>query len=292
MSSFLRIPIGSLLVLLGAVLFGTTGTCQALAPPGIQPLVTGALRVAISGPVLLLFAAYRGQLSSLSAAIPKGWLLLAGFGVAAYQLCFFKAVVATGVAVGTIVTIGSAPVIAGLFGLMLGEHLDFNWGICTLLATTGCMLMVLPGASENLSVDPMGIALALGASCGYSVYLLAARRVTDQAPALLCIALILCIAALITAPNLLFAHWDLWLTPRGVSVALFLGLIATAASYLLLTMGLATTPMARTATFMLAEPLVAALLGIFLLGERLTLVSGVGMGLLLGGLLWMALARR
>lgn len=289
----MRISIGSLLVLLGAVLFGTTGTCQALGPQGIQPLVTGALRVAISGPALLLFAAARGQFHGISfASIPRGWLLLAGFGVGAYQICFFKAVVATGVAVGTIVTIGSAPVIAGIFGLFFEERLSLNWAICTLLATTGCVLMVMPGTSTGLSVDPLGIALALGASCGYCLYLLAARRVTDRIPSLLTIALILTIAALMTAPSLLFAHWDLWLTPRGISVALFLGLIATAASYLLLTMGLATTPMARTATFMLAEPLVAALLGIFLLGERLTLLSGVGMGFLLAGLVWMASARR
>lgn len=287
----MRIPVGSVLVLLGAVLFGTTGTCQALAPQGIQPLVTGALRVALSGPALLLFAAWRGHLGEGAATIPKGWLFLAGLGVGAYQICFFKAVVATGVAVGTIVTIGSAPVIAGLFGLTLGERLDLNWGICTLLAAIGCTLMVLPGSSADLSADPMGIALALGASSGYCLYLLAARRMTDRIPALLSIALILCVAAIITAPNLLFARWDLWLTPRGISVALFLGLVATAAAYLLLTMGLATTPMARTATFMLAEPLVAALLGIFLLGERVSLWSGLGMGLLFCGLVWMSLAR-
>jgi drug/metabolite transporter, DME family len=286
----MRIPVGSLLVLLGAILFGTTGTCQALAPAGVQPLVTGALRVAISGPVLLLFAASRGQLGRLSTmAVPKGWLFLAGFGVAAYQICFFKAVLATGVAVGTIVTIGSAPVIAGLFGLMMGERLDLSWGVCTLLATTGCILMVLPGAAAEINADPLGIALALGASCGYSLYLLAARRVTDRMPSLLCIALILCVAALVTAPNLLFARWDLWLSPRGIAVALFLGLLATAAAYLLLTIGLSTTPMARTATLMLAEPLVAAMLGLFLLEERVSLLSGLGMALLLCGLVWMAL---
>jgi drug/metabolite transporter (DMT)-like permease len=57
-------------------------------------------------------------------------------------------------------------------------------------------------------------------------------------------------------------------------------------------MGLITLPMARTATFMLGEPLVAALLGIFLLGERGSLWSGLGMELLLSGLVWMALVRR
>jgi drug/metabolite transporter, DME family len=115
--------------------------------------------------------------------------------------------------------------------------------------------------------------------------------VTDWMPSLLCIALILCVAALITAPNLLFAHWDLWFSLQGISVALFLGLIATAAAYLLLTLGLSTTPVARTATLTLAEPLVAAMLGLFLLGERVTLLSGLGMTLLLCGLVWMALKR-
>ena len=289
----MRIPVGSLLVLLGAVLFGTTGTCQALGPPGIQPLVTGALRVVISGPILLLFAASKGHFSGLRfTSVPIGWLLLAGVGVGAYQICFFKAVMATGVAVGTIVTIGSSPVIAGLLGLLFGERLSFNWAVCTLLAITGCALMVVPGTGAGFSADPLGIALALGASSGYSTYLLAARRVTDRIPALLTIALILTIAALVTAPNLLYARWDLWLTPHGISVALFLGLVATAAAYLCLTMGLATTPLALTATFMLGEPLVAALLGIFMLGEQVSLMSGLGMGLLLCGLVWMALARR
>ncbi|MDJ0784406.1 MAG: DMT family transporter [Desulfosarcinaceae bacterium] len=288
----MRIPLGSALVLIAAVLFGTTGTSQALAPSGIQPLSTGALRVLIGGPALLLLAGLRGQLVHLSTAVPKRWLLLAAVGVAAYQIFFFKAVATTGVAVGTLVTMGSSPVIAGLFGRVVGERLDRNWAVCTLLATAGCILMVLPGASASLQVDPVGILLGLSASSGYCLYLLAARRVTNQMPALLAIAVILCLAAILTLPNLAAAHWDLWLTPRGISVALFLGLFATAAAYLLLTIGLSTTPMARTATLMLAEPLVAALLGIFLLAERVALMSGVGMGLLLCGLVWMALARR
>ena len=44
---------GALFVLLGAMLWGTTGTSQALAPAGATPLAVGALRVAIGGAALL-----------------------------------------------------------------------------------------------------------------------------------------------------------------------------------------------------------------------------------------------
>lgn len=59
-------------VVLAAVLFGTTGTAQALGPDGLTPLTVGAARIVIGGTALAL--------------------LLAGAGVAVYQLAFFEAV--------------------------------------------------------------------------------------------------------------------------------------------------------------------------------------------------------
>lgn len=40
-------------ILAAAMLWGTTGTAQALAPAGVNPLALGALRVAIGGIALL-----------------------------------------------------------------------------------------------------------------------------------------------------------------------------------------------------------------------------------------------
>ncbi|MDA4896199.1 EamA family transporter, partial [Streptomyces sp. MS2A] len=51
-----------LFVLLAAILWGTTGTTQAFAPKEAAPLVFGAVRMAVGGITLLLFAAFRGQL--------------------------------------------------------------------------------------------------------------------------------------------------------------------------------------------------------------------------------------
>src|SRR5262245_17434657 len=96
-------------VLLAAGLFGTTGTAQALGPDGSTPATVGAARLAVGGAALAALALATGQLRG-------GWpiraLLLAGAGVALYQLAFFAAVDRTGVAVGAVVAIGSGPVCA------------------------------------------------------------------------------------------------------------------------------------------------------------------------------------
>ena len=96
-------------VLLAAVLWGTTGTAQALAPAGVPPLAVGAVRLAIGGGALLLWAWGHGR------SWHKRPLLLGALAVAAYQPFFFGGVARAGVAVGTMVAIGSAPVITGMW---------------------------------------------------------------------------------------------------------------------------------------------------------------------------------
>src|SRR3954452_9496733 len=96
-------------VLLAAVSCGTTGTAQALGPDGLAPAGVGAARILVGGSLLVLVALVRGGLGSL----PPGAGLIAAAAVAAYQLAFFAAVADTGVAVGTIVALGSAPALAG-----------------------------------------------------------------------------------------------------------------------------------------------------------------------------------
>src|SRR5207248_11782326 len=97
-------------VLLAAVLFGTTGTAQALGPAGLSPLTVGAARVVLGGGALGLLA-FAG--SRAGARLPPALVLCAGAAVAAYQLTFFEAVHRAGVAVGAVVAIGSGPIAAG-----------------------------------------------------------------------------------------------------------------------------------------------------------------------------------
>lgn len=272
---------GALLVLAAGVLWGTSGTSQALAPAGVSPWSVGALRLLAGGAALMLLAFLRG---GLGAGRWPFWATLAAGGfVAAYQLAFFTAVSRTGVAVGTLVAIGSSPVIAGILGFIVrGERPGRAWGIATALAVAGCSLLV--GGGGALAVDVVGVLLALAAGTCYACYTMAIKVLLPGRTSEAVMAVVFSLGALLLSPVLLVSdlHWVI--NPRGLAVVLYLGVVVTAVSYWLFAMGLRSVPVASAVTLSLAEPLVAALLGILFLGERLTPVALAGIPLLFAGL--------
>src|SRR3982751_4239944 len=117
-------------VLVAAVLFGTTGTAQALGPAGLSPLSVGAARVVIGAGVLGPLAL---ALPRPPVRMPVALVVCAGAAIAVYQLAFFEAVHRAGVAVAAVVAIGSGPVASGLIERAFGEA----WpGLRWLAATT------------------------------------------------------------------------------------------------------------------------------------------------------------
>jgi DME family drug/metabolite transporter len=278
---------GQWFVLAAAVLWGTTGTAQAFAPAGAQPAAVGALRLAIGGVALLILASARGVLRS-GERWPVVATALAAGSMAAYQLTFFAAVARTGVAVGTMVAIGSAPILAGLLGLgVRGERPGRKWVVATALSVVGCGLLIRPGG--DVSVDPGGVILALGAGVAYATYAVTGKGLLEDRSPDAVMAVVFCLGALFLSP-LLFTADLKWVTSaRGLAVALHLGLIATATSYTLFARGLRVVPVATAVTLSLAEPLTAAALGLVLLGEQLTGTALLGVGLLFSGLALLSL---
>jgi DME family drug/metabolite transporter len=269
-------------ILLAALLFGTTGTAQALGPVA-PPLAVGAARVAIGGALLAALAAWRGELAGLRPAAPL--LLLGGAGVALYQVSFFAAVRDTGVAVGTVVAIGAAPVVAGLLEWCVeGARPGRRWVCATLLAASGVALLTLT-AGERSSGSPLGIGLSLVAACGYASYAVLSRRLLriGHAPGGV-MGAAFGIGALVLVPVLLAGDTGWLATPSGAGLALYLGVLPTAGAYLLYARGLRHARAAEAATIGLAEPVTAAILSALLLGERLSSAGLAGGCLVLAGL--------
>ncbi|HSL62838.1 MAG TPA: EamA family transporter [Desulfotignum sp.] len=280
---------GFLLVIFSAVLFGTTGTSQALAPEGISATAIGSLRLVIGGPVLLLLTLLFGGTRPVSFRPPLVPTVVAACGIVMFQLCFFEAVARTGVALGTIVAICVAPVISGLLSAVFQkERLTRTWMAASVLAISGCVLLTLAGG--DVRVDTTGIFLAFGAGFGYAVSLVASKAVVADHSPVLGIAVILCVGAVLVLPRLLTEDLSLVMTGHGMAVVLYLGLVATAAAYLLLAKGLSVVPVSRTALLMLVEPLTGCLLGVLLLGEIFTPISGAGALLIFSGLVVISLA--
>lgn len=269
-------------VLLAAMLWGTTGTAQTFAPQSAHPIAVGAMRLSIGGIALFLIVLLQGKIRDIK-SWPIAITLTAAASIATYQPLFFSAVATTGVAVGTVVGIGSAPVLTGLLEwFFLKKRPERSWGFATLLAIVGCLFLF--SNQEELTISPTGIVMALGAGLSFAVYTLVSKQLLEQHASDVVTAIVFSLAAVLLLPLLFFypLHW--FLQPAGFAVALHLGLFATALAYLLFSKGLTGIPAANAVTLALAEPLTATILGVVVVGEMLTPSAWVGVTLLFIGL--------
>jgi DME family drug/metabolite transporter len=275
-----------LAVLGAATLFGTTGTAQALGPAGTTPLGVGAVRIAIGGAGLFaVLPALGGHRRDALALWRTRWGLLAGLTTALYQVCFFAGVSRAGVALGTLVTIGSGPVLTGILSwLLLRERPTASWLVATAVCVLGLALLIGSGSTQA-EVDPVGLGLALASGFGYAVYTVAAKRLITQGhrsdevmAAAFGLGGLLLLPVLLTQPLA-------WLTTAsGLALALWLGLATTTLAYVLFGRGLRHLPAGPVTTLVLAEPVVATALGVIVLGEQLAVLGWVGAALVLAGL--------
>ena len=287
-----------LLIIGAAVLWGTTGTAQDLGDVPASPVVVGVARIALGGALLAVIALVlsrsgRGALSpgTEDRGQNGGWWrpigpVVAGIvAVAGYQACFFAAVDRAGVALGTLVAIGSGPVFTGLVALVAsGERPVSRWYPATGLAVVGCALLLAPGGDSEL--DAAGLGLALGAGLSYAVYTVAAKSVLSRGvPGPTVMATFFLGGAILLAPALLVADTEGLATGKGIAMVFWLGVATTAVSYILFSAGLRRLQSSTVATLSLTEPLTAALLGVVVLGERPGLVALLGALVLLSGLL-------
>lgn len=272
---------GVWLIIASAVLWGTTGTSQALAPAASSPQAIGAVRLLVGGLSLAVIALSRGGLRRQT--WPIGLTILAGFFVAAYQLCFFWGVSRTGVAVGTIVGIGSSPIFAGFLDYFFQKRTPGRrWMVSTFLAIFGCSMLLLD--SRDLHIDNAGILLSTAAGFSYAAYTLVMKLMLPGKSAEDVTAVIFCTGALYLSPLLFTADLQWLALPRGWILMLHLGVLATGLAYWLFARGLQKVAVSTAVTLSLAEPMTAGILGVLVVGERLSGIAWCGLLLILSGL--------
>lgn len=271
-----------LAILLAAMLWGTTGSTQNIAPLNASPQAIGALRMITGGSVLLLLAFLKIGFKGVKRSDLK-FVLLAGACIAVYQPLFFTSVSLTGVAFGTVFAIGSAPVFTGLYELLRGRKPSKLWLLSTVMALLGCILL-FSGQVGN-SINSYGALLALGAGLSYAIYVQASKSLFDSLPRLTANGLIFFTAGLILSPILLVSDLSWLPTQSGMVVVIHLGIITTAFAYSLFAYGLKTVSSPTAVTLTMAEPFTASVLGILVFHERLSNISLLGIVLLFIGLM-------
>ncbi|MDY2648289.1 MAG: EamA family transporter, partial [Pyramidobacter porci] len=204
---------------------------------------------------------------------------LAGICMAMNQTGFFMSMDVLGVALSTMLVIGSSLVMAGVLGCFLGEVPSRLWWFAALLGVAGSCLAAAPGsagASFQLAGLLWGLLGGLGyALLGLNLKLLARRGLgplESNGAALLW-------GAALMLP-LLWGHDMSWLaTARGMASALALGFFPTAVPHFFFALALTRITVGQSYTIGLVEPLTAGLLGVFFLGETATAVQAAGMAL-------------
>lgn len=296
--------LGLLLVAVAAVAWGTTGATMAwlARDADASPLLVGWSRLAIAAACLVPAA----SLVSRSRARPparRPWPSRAdlplcaalGLAMAAYQVCYFRAVTLTGVAAAALLAICSAPLlIAVLATLFLGERLTPLVQLSLGMAIAGTALLVIGprGLGEVAGHFGRGALLALGAGVSYAVYAVAAKGLLARVAPLSVSAITFALAAVLLAPALLGESAPARAIAAGWPLLLYLGLGPTAVAYGLFTAGLGRVPATAAGIVSLLEPLTATTLGLVIFGERLGAVGLAGALLLLTALALLVVARR
>lgn len=293
-----------LAVLLAAACFATTGTAQELADADASATSVGAARIVVGGGILGLVALLAARATSSTGATTETrlptrlptWLVIAvgAAGVVAYQPFFFAGTAQNGVAVGTVVALGSAPVATGLLDALVRRRVpSARWCVATAVALAGVVLVSGLATSGAGAVDPAGVTSSVAAGASYALYALAGKLLLDRGwtPSTSMGATFG--AAAVASVPLLLATSTGWLTtPRGLALVLWLGLVTTTVAYLLFGWGLRRLEPTTVATLTLAEPLGATLLGLLVLDERLTPLASVGLVVIALGLALLSLPQR
>jgi drug/metabolite transporter, DME family len=190
----------------------------------------------------------------------------------------------TGAAIGTVVAVASVPLFSGLVARWTeGRRVNAGWFWGSGAAVAGCGILMLPGTNDRVDVRGVGCGVLAGAL--FAAYTVVAKRMASQpVDVRITTGMSMLFGAALLSPLISRSVKDLG-RPHAVLVIAWLGLGATAVAYALYSRGLRLVSTTVAGTLNLAEPLAAALLSVFLLGEQLSALEWLGCAVTLGGLL-------
>ncbi|MBB5938526.1 DMT family transporter [Streptomyces zagrosensis] len=300
------LPVGRGLayVTFAATTWGTAGAAASLLydTSGLGPLALTFWRtlggLVLMLPVVLLRARRRGPIAPRPRASRRDRtlrVLVTGLGLTVFQAAYFEAVESTGLAVGTVVTLGAAPVLVALAGrVVVGERLGLGGVFAVSGALAGLLVLVL-GSEGTGAVRPAGVGLALLSAAGYATVTVYTRYLgrdgggsdpytTTLTSFAVCTA---CLLPLALAEGPLPQAHHLGHT---IGLMVYIAAVPTALAYGLYFTGLAVVRATTVSVITLIEPVTAAVIAVALLDERLTTATVIGTTVLLCAVAALALA--
>lgn len=273
--------LGILAVILASLLWGTTGTVATFAP-ALSPLFIGSFAMGMGGILQCGLATVKIVHDRALLAVHCRFLIVGALAVAIYPLAFYSSMRLSGVTIGTVVSIGSAPILSAIIEYFSRDfQLNKQWAMGALLGIIG---MVMLAFSDNASTTiqythvNLGILLGLVAGLTYALYSWSARQLmlkgvntkAAMGATFGCGGLLLIPVMLITGS----AFVNSW---NNMAVGFYMALIPMFLGYRCYGFGLSKISASMATTITLLEPVIAAILAMLIVGECLSLIGWIGM---------------
>ena len=197
--------------------------------------------------------------------------------------------------------VSSTPILVALLETFLPggkERLNRKGWAGTLLASLGIAALIWPSLRHNAGHSEakhplLGFALLLIAALSFSIGSVLSRRFRFQADTFVATGWQIGAAALFNW-GVAFATGAVWHTTwswRGVGAIAYLAVFGSLVGLVAFTYLLQNVPVTKVATYAFVNPVIAVLLGVLLLGERLARTELAGMAIILCGVATVVLSR-
>lgn len=286
--------LGLAAITVSSLLWGTTGTAATFAPDA-GPLAIGAAALGIGGMLQAAIAvpALRAARSALRAN--RRLVLLGALAVAIYTLAFYSSMACAGVAVGSVVSLASAPLASGVLERLVDrQRLSPWWMLAAGLGIIGSILLCISkmhGPAADAASTLAGVGLGLLAGATYATYSWAVHRLMGRTVSRgAAMGSVFGLGGALLMPVLLFTGAPLIASTGNVAVAAYMALVPMFLGYLLFGFGLTRVSAGTATTITLSEPAIATVLAVLIVGERLNTLGWTGLGFIALALGVLALA--
>lgn len=263
------------LMLTATIFWATNIIAGKFALRGINADALAELRVTGAAVVYLAIFAFSRRRRSLH-LVPSDWWTLgriALFGITLNQIFFIGGLSRTSAAhTGLIVALGPVMVLALSCAMRL-EALTALKIAGAVMAFTGVALLTTGGGPAGPAATPLGDLLLLAGSGVFAYYTILLKKVAGRYDALSLNTIIFTLGAALMFPyslrQVLSVHWR-GLSAQAWGAAAFMIVFGSVLAYLIYAFALTGLTATRVAAFAYLQPVIAAGLGVWLLGEVLT----------------------
>ena len=284
---FTDYQLGTLSILFASTLWGTTGTAASLAPD-VSALAIGAFSMGIGGFMQACLSAKSLKRDFRKVVHKKKTLLVSIIALATYPLAFYSSMRFAGVAIGTVVSISTAPFFSALLECLFSRNqtITKRWMMSFAIGVIGITLLLASESSANSLFDHdmkhWGVLLGLLAGLTYAIYSWGVKAMIDHGiESQTAMGSVFGIGGVLLLPTLFITGDNLFASSTNTTVMLYMALIPIGLGYVAFGFGLRFVTASGASILTLFEPVIAAALAVAIVGEEISFIGWVGITLTL-----------